>query len=31
VFWRDGGMVYVLVGRLPDTGLLDVAHSVDPT
>ena len=31
VFWRDGGMVYVLVGRLPDAGLLDVAHSVDPT
>ena len=31
VFWRDSGMVYVLVGRLPDAGLLDVAHSVDPT
>ena len=31
VFWRDGGMVYVLVGRLPDAGLLDVAHSVDST
>src|SRR5689334_1112262 len=31
VFWRDGGMVYVLVGRLPDEGLLDVAHSVDST
>jgi anti-sigma factor RsiW len=31
VFWRDSGMVYVLVGRLPAAGLLDVAHSVDPT
>lgn len=30
VFWRSGGMVYVLVGRLPDASLLDVAHSVDP-
>jgi anti-sigma factor RsiW len=31
VFWRNGGMVYVLVGRMSDAGLIDVAHSVDPT